>query len=60
MKVNQDGKEIQEWTYGSHSYCEPEEIQMIVFLMLEHLGLEAVKTNATKSCQFEIELRSTK
>jgi len=60
MRVNQDEVEIEETIfYPWGSAPTHEELWQIVAILLDNQKLEAVRTNATKSCNFEIELRST-
>lgn len=55
--INQRGEPIaEEWLY-SLSELKEGELQRIVFLLLDHLKLEAYRTNATKHGNTEIVLR---
>jgi hypothetical protein len=58
--TNQNGDPIVEDVL--HRYVDqptPGEMWQITAMLLDHLKLEAVRTNATKSGQFEIALRPT-
>jgi len=59
--VNQRGEPVYERTVAGCG-VEPNEAELrtVVSMLLDHLNLEAVLTNATKHGTCEIELRSTK
>jgi len=57
MRVNPYGDEIVEelLTYGY--YLKTEDVAEVLALLLDRLGLEAIRTNATKHGWTEIQLR---
>jgi len=57
MVVNQDGDEVIKRVLTEWDSITLDEMQHILFMLLSRLNLEVVRTNATKSCKFEIELR---
>lgn len=56
MRTNQRGEEVQE-----HVLCQedlnPGEAEVLLFKLLEHLNLEAVRTNATKHGDWQLQVR---
>jgi hypothetical protein len=62
MKVNQQGDEVREYLMlpgDSADARNREELEELIFKILDHLQLQAWWTNATKHGGWEIELRST-
>jgi len=58
MRVNQRGEEVCETDFSLYGETPtPEELTQIVILLLEQLNFKAVKTNATKHGNVEIEVR---
>lgn len=48
MRVNQAGQPIREQVLSVYDNIDRAGLNEVVFALLEHLGLEAVRTNATK------------
>jgi len=62
MRVNQQGDRVQEYLMlpgDSADARSREELEGLIFKILDHLKLEAWMTNATKHGGWEVELRST-
>jgi hypothetical protein len=60
MIVNQNGDEVIETTLFTpwvHEDVTDDERDHVIALILQHLGLEAVRTNATKRGHTEVDLR---
>ena len=55
--VNQRGDTIQEFVYDIVDTPDPATLWEIVRLLMERMNIEAVRTNATKSGHYEIEIR---
>jgi len=58
-RVNQRGDEVFEEMLGEWSTLTPDELQTILFGMLDHLNLVAIKTNATKHGDTQIEIKAS-
>lgn len=56
MMVNQRGEPVQE-DYMLPGIFEPGELEQAVCLLVQHLGLDLVRTNATKHGNTELRLR---
>lgn len=62
MRVNQNGEQLEEstlyasWAAGTHDRSD-EERDTAICLLCEHLGVEIVRTNATKHGNTELILR---
>lgn len=58
MQVNQNGYGIVEnYISCSDSFESDDEVRVVVLLLAERLGIDIVRTNATKSGNFEIVLQ---
>lgn len=57
MRVNQQGDEIREFLLF-HGDMEPKDLEELLFMILDHLKLQAWRTNATKHGGWETQLRS--
>jgi len=59
MQINQKGDPIKESPVFTswHRTDNPEEIAISINLLMDHLGLEVWKTNATKHGEYGLELR---
>lgn len=56
MRTNQRGEEVQEHVLWQED-LNPGEAEALLFVLLDHLNLIAVRTNATKHGNTELQLR---
>lgn len=56
MRVNQLGEEIKE-EYVIQEWLRPGEAETLLFVLLDHLKLDVVRTNATKCGVTELQVR---
>lgn len=54
MRVNQRGEPIEETHLGEFSDLTHDELQSLLFRLLDHLKLMAIRTNATKNGDTQI------
>lgn len=60
MRVNQNGEPVKEeliWWWSTYPLPQ-HELQQVVLKLIDHLGLQAVRTNATDSGDVEMVLRA--
>lgn len=57
MRVNQLGEEIKEERVSFPEWLGPGEAEALLFVLLDHLKLDVVRTNATKCGATEMQLR---
>jgi hypothetical protein len=56
--MNQNGDIVREFLYDVSYAPNPDDLWEIVRLLMEYLQVEAIRTNATKRGQYEIQIRS--
>ena len=57
MRVNQSGEEVREEHIQFAEWLKPGEAETVLFALLDHLGLDVVRTNATKHGGAELQVR---